>query len=121
MGHVLRTLVLLRWTWSRLRANLGQERLPQTRLMFAGTAARCVEFNPMLSNSIYHVVKVPWAAALAPDAGRDAAHAAVTRALMPEYARLAAERLPTSRRVRDELKRTRGRARERARAPDEWT
>lgn len=71
--------------------------------------------------SIDHAVEVPWAAAPPLDAGRSAPHADVTLVDMQEHGRVDAERLPSCRRVREVLQRTRGRARERARAPDDWT
>lgn len=61
-------------------------------------------------------VKVTWAAALPPDAGRDVAHADVTLVSLCEHERVATERLLTGRRVREALLRMWGRARERARA-----
>lgn len=64
--------------------------------------------------SMHHAVKIPWASALPPDAWRDAPHANVSPATLREHMRLAADRLPASRRVRAALERTRGRAHERA-------
>lgn len=71
--------------------------------------------------SIYHATKVPCAAALPPDARRSAPHADVTLVRMREHERVVVERLPHRRKVREALQTTRGRALERARAPDEWT
>lgn len=71
--------------------------------------------------SICHFFKVPWVATLPPGVGSDAPPTVTTEVVVWEHARVAAGRIPTNRRVRDTLDKVRGRARERARAPDEWT
>lgn len=60
-------------------------------------------------------MKVPWAAALPPEAGRDAPPTVATIIELREHARLAADRLPRHRHVNAALEQVRGRARERTR------
>lgn len=57
---------------------------------------------------MYYAVDVPWSAALPPDAGRGAPHADVSPATLREHGRIAAERLPSSRKVRAAMERARG-------------
>lgn len=65
---------------------------------------------------VYHAAKVPWAAALPPDAGRDARPAASTLTEIQALVGVGAERFPSGPRVRAAPADGRGRARERARA-----
>lgn len=66
-------------------------------------------------------MKVPWAAALPPEAGRDAPRTVITFVVLRERARLAADRLPKHTSVQAALEQVRGRAGERARHAGEWT
>lgn len=77
------------------------------------TERMCAIIFVMCALGIYHVAKLPWAAALPPDARRATVN---SLSEVRAFLQVAAGRVPHSRRVQEALAAGRGRARERARA-----
>lgn len=95
------------------------ERTPADRLALDDAAGKAeVLMRLICTYSIYHIVKVTWAAVLPPDSRRDAPSTITTAVALQEHAHVAIKRIATSRDVPEVGHAS---ARARSRAPDEWT
>lgn len=129
--HDLRASVRVRVRWRRRRARARRHAtLPAVRRAAGEVAAGMLGQSPadrlalgylvddaerigavarlICTFRFYHSVKVPWAAALPPDAGRDAPPAVAAIEGPREHVRVAAERISAKRRVEEAVAQVRG-------------